>query len=70
MRNPDLSAATWRKSTYSNGDGGQCIEVAGGVSGIVPVRDSKDPAGPSLAFSLEAWSAFVADIKAGTFRAP
>ncbi|MGK4584199.1 DUF397 domain-containing protein [Kitasatospora sp. HPMI-4] len=67
MRIPDLSAATWRKSTYSNGDGGQCIEVADGFSGIVPVRDSKDPNGPALVFPAEAWSAFVAGVKAGDF---
>ncbi|MER7666977.1 DUF397 domain-containing protein [Kitasatospora sp. NPDC096128] len=70
MRDPDLSAATWRKSSYSNGDGGQCIEVADGFHSTVPVRDSKDPDGPSLTFSVEAWSAFIADIKAGVFRAP
>ncbi|GAA2247136.1 MULTISPECIES: DUF397 domain-containing protein [Kitasatospora] len=67
MRIPDLSAATWRKSTYSNGDGGQCIEVADGFSGIVPVRDSKDPNGPALVFPSEAWSAFVAGVRAGDF---
>ncbi|MFI2611276.1 DUF397 domain-containing protein, partial [Kitasatospora sp. NPDC018623] len=42
--------AVWRKSTYSNGDG-DCIEIADGAPGIVPVRDSKDPHGPSLAFT-------------------
>ncbi|MFD9685562.1 DUF397 domain-containing protein [Kitasatospora sp. NPDC059146] len=66
MRDPDLSAATWRKSTHSNGDGGQCIEVADGFHGV-PVRDSKDPNGPSLRFSADAWAAFVSGIKAGDF---
>lgn len=55
----DLSAAHWRKSTYSNGEGGDCVEVADGFPGVVPVRDSKDPDGPALVFSAEAWSAFV-----------
>jgi hypothetical protein len=33
------STLTWRKSTYSGGNGGQCVEVA--ASGRVLVRDSK-----------------------------
>ena len=61
-----LSATCWRKSTYSNANGGDCIEVADGFPGAVPVRDSKDPQGPALTFTPHAWSAFVADIKAGT----
>ena len=36
----DLSAAHWRKSSYSNGDGGNCIEVAAGIPDVLPVRDS------------------------------
>ncbi|MFF4174543.1 DUF397 domain-containing protein [Streptomyces sp. NPDC001750] len=36
-----LRTATWRKSSYSNGDGGDCLEVADGHLGLVPVRDSK-----------------------------
>lgn len=52
----------WFKSSYS-GNGGQCLEVAAtlaATSGVVPVRDSKAPAGPVLVVSLDAWSAFVA----------
>jgi hypothetical protein len=66
---PDLSAAVWRKSSYSNNDGGVCVEVADGFPGIIPVRDSKDPYGPALLFSSEAWSTFIADVKAGGFPA-
>ncbi|MER5254006.1 DUF397 domain-containing protein [Streptomyces sp. NPDC002855] len=62
MREYDLSNARWRKSSYSNGEGGSCVEVADGVPGIVPVRDSKNPAGPALLLGAEAWSAFVADV--------
>ncbi|MGE7439426.1 DUF397 domain-containing protein [Kitasatospora sp. NPDC001175] len=62
----DLSHATWRKSKFS-ADQGNCIEVADGLPGIVPVRDSKDPHGPALVFPAGAWSAFVAGIKAGDF---
>ncbi|MEU3960563.1 DUF397 domain-containing protein [Streptomyces buecherae] len=67
MYTPELSAAMWRKSSYSGDDGGNCVEVAPGFAGVVPVRDSKDPNGPALAFSSSAWSAFVAGVKAGDF---
>ncbi|MEU5028877.1 DUF397 domain-containing protein [Streptomyces milbemycinicus] len=60
---PDLSTAVWRKSSYSNADGGECVEVADGHSGIVPIRDSKQPHGPVLVFPTAAWSAFVAELK-------
>ena len=63
----DLSTASWRKSSYSNGDGGDCVEVAHGLPGVVPVRDSKDPLGPALVFASEAWTAFVAGVKDGRF---
>jgi hypothetical protein len=59
-------AARWRKSTYSGGDGGEsCLEVADGVPGVVPVRDSKNPAGPALIFKGEAWVGFVGGVKRG-----
>lgn len=58
--------ATWRKSSYSNGDG-ECIEIADGISGAVPVRDSKDPHGPALKFTADAWRAFVAGVRADDF---
>ncbi|MER7765633.1 DUF397 domain-containing protein [Kitasatospora sp. NPDC096140] len=59
---------TWRKSTYS-GSGGQCVEVADGFAGLVPVRDSKDPSGPALAFSSSAWQSFVTAVRTGEFDA-
>ncbi|MFJ7944480.1 DUF397 domain-containing protein [Streptomyces sp. NPDC096354] len=59
----DLSTAIWHKSSYSGGDGGNCLEVADGHPGVVPVRDSKDPDGPTLVFRTAAWSSFVADLK-------
>lgn len=58
-----LEVATWRKSTYSDGSGGNCLEVADGHPAIIPVRDSKNPAGPKLVFRATAWSAFLADLK-------
>lgn len=59
----DLSTARWRKSSFSNGDGGNCVEVADGVPGVLPVRDSKDPEGPALVFTADAWTAFVHAVK-------
>nr|WP_202482316.1 DUF397 domain-containing protein [Streptomyces sp. SID5594] len=56
---PDLSTATWRKSSYSDGGDNNCIEVADGYPGLVPVRDSKAPTGPALLITAPAWAAFV-----------
>lgn len=58
----DLSKARWRKSTYSNGDGGNCVEVALGHSGAIPVRDSKSQNGPVLLLTPTAWSTFIAKL--------
>ncbi|MEV8328266.1 DUF397 domain-containing protein [Kitasatospora sp. NPDC056731] len=57
---------SWRKSTYSGGSNG-CVEVADGFTGLMPVRDSKDPDGPVLRFPSAAWRAFVAAVSAGEF---
>lgn len=67
---PDLSHAHWAKSSYSNSNGGDCVEWAPGfaASGVVPVRDSKNPDGPALTFSTDAWAAFIADVKTGAYR--
>ncbi|TDD92246.1 DUF397 domain-containing protein [Actinomadura rubrisoli] len=61
---PDLSRATWRKSSRSNGAGGECVEVAE-ADAFIAVRDSKVPSGPSLAFPAQQWSALLRDIKTG-----
>jgi Domain of unknown function (DUF397) len=63
----DLSRAEWCKSTFSNGSGGNCVEVAGNLPGTVAVRDSKDREGPALAVSGRAWSVFAEAIKDGLF---
>ncbi|CCH16462.1 DUF397 domain-containing protein [Micromonospora lupini] len=55
----DLSGARWRKSTRSGSNGGECVEVADNLPGIVAVRDSKDPHGPTLTFMPAAWATFV-----------
>ncbi|MDX6390560.1 MAG: hypothetical protein QOJ73_1623 [Streptosporangiaceae bacterium] len=63
----DLTRAVWRKSTFSNGSGGNCVEVARNLPAAVAVRDSKDPDGPALIFSPDEWQAFAAGIRGGEF---
>ncbi|MFD5392788.1 DUF397 domain-containing protein [Streptomyces sp. NPDC127097] len=61
----------WYKSSHSD-NGGTCVEVAANLvasRGVVPVRDSKNPAGPVLDFTADAFSSFVAGVKAGEFGA-
>jgi hypothetical protein len=54
-------AVVWRKSSYS-GSETNCVEVAT-LDQVVAVRDSKNPAGPALAFGPDDWAAFVATVK-------
>ncbi|KEG40994.1 regulatory protein [Streptomyces griseorubens] len=63
MSRPDLTGAAWRRSSYSNQAGGDCVEVADGLPGLVPVRDSKAPQGPTLRFEEASWTAFIGDLK-------
>ncbi|WP_405881613.1 DUF397 domain-containing protein [Streptomyces sp. NBC_01384] len=58
----DLNSALWRKSSYSNGSGGECVEVAVGLPGVIPVRDSKLQHGPVLLITPTAWSTFIATL--------
>ncbi|MFJ7167986.1 MULTISPECIES: DUF397 domain-containing protein [Streptomyces] len=58
-----MSSALWRKSSYSNGSGGDCVEVADGINGVVPVRDSKRPSGPVITVTAAAWAPFLDGIK-------
>lgn len=57
----DLSRAVWRKASASGN--GNCVEVAVNLPGAVAVRDSKDPAGPTLTFTPGAWHAFTARLR-------
>jgi hypothetical protein len=63
----DICHVTWRKSSYSNSNGGGCVEVARLPVPAVAVRDSKDPDGPRLVLTPDGWQAFVAGVKAGEF---
>ncbi|MBZ4016494.1 DUF397 domain-containing protein [Streptomyces purpurogeneiscleroticus] len=64
----DLSGISWRKSSYSGGSGGDCVEMGHGAPGSVPVRDSKNPWGPALVLAPAAWSAFVTAVRDGVLE--
>lgn len=51
----------WRKSTFSSGNGGACIETASG-SGVILVRDTTNRDGGTLGFTAEAWQSFIATL--------
>jgi hypothetical protein len=63
----DLTGAVWHKSTRSGGNGGDCVEVAVNLPGIVAVRDSKDRAGGTLVFTSAQWAVFLDRVRAGDF---
>jgi hypothetical protein len=63
----DLTGAQWRKSSWSGNNGGNCVEVARNLQGVVAVRDSKDPQGPKLVFTAAEWEGFAAGARAGEF---
>ncbi|MEU6442327.1 DUF397 domain-containing protein [Streptomyces sp. NPDC047046] len=62
------AAANWRKSSYSD-NGGSCVEVAAPTPYTIPVRDSKDPAGPHLHLTPTAFTTFVTSVKHEEFGA-
>ncbi|AJT67228.1 hypothetical protein T261_5608 [Streptomyces lydicus] len=64
----DLANAEWVKSSYSDGSGGDCLEFTRDLTeahGLIPIRDSKNPDGPSLLFRAAGWSSFVTAVKNG-----
>jgi hypothetical protein len=79
---PQDPGRTWRKSSFSNGTGGNCVEVArlakcedevlgagykAGQGPLIALRDSKDPDGPQLYFTRSEFAAFRQGIMAGEF---
>jgi hypothetical protein len=62
----DLTGAEWRKSSYSGGSGGNCVEVATNLPGLVAVRDSKHPDGPALVLTPAHWRALVTSLRANS----
>ncbi|MCG5214678.1 DUF397 domain-containing protein [Streptosporangium sp. KLBMP 9127] len=67
MDEVSLEGAIWHKAKASGGNGGECVEVARNLPGVVAVRDSKNPAGPVLQFTPGEWAAFLAGAKSGEF---
>ncbi|RCV54519.1 DUF397 domain-containing protein [Marinitenerispora sediminis] len=63
----DDAPLSWRKSSYSGGQDGQCAEVAMIPGGAVALRDSKPPASEVIRLSGTAWGAFVAALKRDGF---
>ncbi|GLF97215.1 DUF397 domain-containing protein [Streptomyces yaizuensis] len=57
-----LRQARWTKSSYSGGSGGDCVEVSADFPGLVPVRDSKVVAGPTLVFRTSSWDSFLNEL--------
>ncbi|MFE6825453.1 DUF397 domain-containing protein [Streptomyces sp. NPDC057690] len=58
VHQPHIDQLTWRKSSYSSEEGGECVEVAV-LSARVHVRDSKDTTRAALAVQPTAWTVFV-----------
>ncbi|WP_144127836.1 DUF397 domain-containing protein [Catellatospora sichuanensis] len=66
MASSDFDQAEWRKSSRSDNNGGQCVEVALTTT-TIGVRDSKDRDGTVLTFAAEGWAAFLTGVKSGEF---
>lgn len=67
MSTPQLATAVWKKSTRSNGNGGNnCVEVAI-LDTVTAVRDSKDQTGPALTFDPAEWACFIDGVRGGEF---
>jgi Domain of unknown function (DUF397) len=64
----DLTDVRWRKASLSGNNGGNCVEVATSLPGVVAIRDSKDQQGPLLIFTSDEWEAFCNGVKRGEFR--
>jgi hypothetical protein len=62
----DLSGAQWRKSRHS-ANGGNCVEVASNLPGVVAIRDSKRPEGGAHVIRRTAFAEFIDNVKAGRF---
>jgi hypothetical protein len=54
-------SSQWRKSSHSDANGGDCVEVA--TSDAVMIRDTASREGVTLAVTVDAWSAFLATIR-------
>jgi hypothetical protein len=61
-----MSQLAWRKSSYSGGGEGECLEVAAGPDGLVHFRESDDPRVTAVT-TRAIWATFVAAAKTGGF---
>ncbi|MFD0855179.1 DUF397 domain-containing protein [Actinomadura adrarensis] len=64
MSAPNPRHLTWRKSSHSNGYGGECVEVAA-TGNAIAIRDSKVPERGSIVASSSGWSTLLKGIKPG-----
>ncbi|TDD93010.1 DUF397 domain-containing protein [Actinomadura rubrisoli] len=64
MKRTNTSFTQWRKSSYSGGESGQCVEVAQ-ASALVGIRDSKNPQAGHLTVDRAAFAALVSQVKSG-----
>ncbi|NEW74721.1 DUF397 domain-containing protein [Streptomyces rhizosphaericus] len=64
MREPCISDRNsgWFKSSYSGAGNTECVETTF-RQGMTAVRDSKNPDGPTLGFSSDAWEEFIAAVR-------
>ncbi|WP_435173722.1 DUF397 domain-containing protein [Actinacidiphila sp. bgisy145] len=58
--------SSWRKSSYSGSENADCVEFAQ-IADLVATRDSKNPNGPALVFTQDAWASFVGAVASGAF---
>ncbi|MBD0674047.1 DUF397 domain-containing protein [Streptomyces sp. CBMA156] len=66
MTVPEIAVRDWFKSSYS-AQANDCVEAGRLILGGMVVRDSKDSGGPALAFTADAWDAFLSGVKSGDF---
>ncbi|WP_327262007.1 DUF397 domain-containing protein [Streptomyces sp. NBC_01232] len=60
----DVNGLSWRTSSYTNAEGGNCVEVSDDLPDLVPVRDTKLGAvGPVLVFPAAVWAPFIRAVK-------
>ncbi|MCF3963838.1 DUF397 domain-containing protein [Streptomyces fuscigenes] len=59
IKRSEVQSLRWFKSSYSSGEGGECVEIAPAPA-AVHIRDSKTPAPGILTVRPAAWSAFLA----------
>jgi len=61
---------TWRKSSYSQGNGGNCVEVTAIAGGGMVIRDSKNASGPHLDIDRRGWYMFATALKSSLLSIP